>query len=63
MQLIDLFLADMEATFGIKTDKVSIADTWKDFPPNEAVNVTVQEYLKDVRLSCSSSSSFAETLC
>lgn len=63
MQLIDSFIADMEATFGIKTEKVSIADTWKASPPNEAGNHTIQEYLKDVRISCSLSSRFEETLC
>lgn len=51
MQLIDSFIADMEATFGIKTEKVSIADTWKAFPPNEAGNHTIQEYLKDVGIN------------
>ncbi|KAH1434619.1 hypothetical protein KXW29_008062 [Aspergillus fumigatus] len=51
MQLIDSFIADMEATFGIKTEKVSIADTWKASPPNEAGNHTIQEYLKDVGIN------------
>ncbi|KAM5506468.1 hypothetical protein McanMca71_002662 [Microsporum canis] len=48
MQLIHSFIDDMEATLGIKTEKVSIADTWKTSPPNEAINISVQEYLKDV---------------
>ncbi len=49
MQMIESFFADLETTFGAKTEKVSLADTWKKFPPNEAKNVSIQEYLKNVR--------------
>lgn len=49
MGLIDLFIKDMEQTFGTETKKVSIADTWEAKPPIDAGGQSVQEYLADVR--------------
>ncbi|KAK3935820.1 amidase signature domain-containing protein [Diplogelasinospora grovesii] len=51
MKLIDAFIVDMEATFGVKVEKVSIADTWQASPPTEANHAPIKEYLKDVAVN------------
>lgn len=48
MGLIDTFFSDFEAAIGVKTEKISIADTWQASPPNGVGDVSIQNYLKDV---------------
>ncbi|KAJ5890023.1 hypothetical protein N7504_010833 [Penicillium tannophilum] len=48
MGLIDTFFSDFEAAIGVKTEKISIADTWQASPPNGVGDVSIQDYLKDV---------------
>ncbi|KAI1127764.1 amidase signature domain-containing protein [Nemania abortiva] len=51
MDLIDKFFDDLETAFDVKTQKMSIADTWAANTPADAGNLSVQEYLKDVGLN------------
>lgn len=48
MTLIDDFIHDLETVYNVKREKVSIAETWKTSPPQEAEGLSVQDYLKDV---------------
>lgn len=50
MSMIDVFIQDMEKTFGGEVQKMSIADVWMARPPTDADGQSVREYLADVRI-------------
>jgi hypothetical protein len=52
MQLIDAFVADIESTYGVEAQKVSIAEKWGLDTPAEAKESSIEEYLKDVCINC-----------
>ncbi|KID83955.1 hypothetical protein MGU_08827 [Metarhizium guizhouense ARSEF 977] len=43
--LVDRFVGDLEAYLGIKATKMSIADQWRQCPPDEANGKTTEEFL------------------
>lgn len=49
MGSIDKLIVDLETTFDIKHQKVSLAAKWKESAPEEVRKGTIQDYLKDVR--------------
>ncbi|KAF2815318.1 amidase signature enzyme [Mytilinidion resinicola] len=48
MKLIDNFIVDVESTYDIKIEKLSVAETWKANKPADVDEVSIQEYLEDV---------------
>lgn len=50
--IIDEFVSDLETSLGVKQVKVSFKDLWDEAPPSEAEGLGLQEYIKDVRISC-----------
>lgn len=46
--LVDRFVSDLEAYLDVKATKMSIADRWRQCPPEEADGKTIQEYLDKV---------------
>ncbi|KAF2232581.1 amidase signature enzyme [Viridothelium virens] len=51
MQHVDKFISDFESTYGIKTEKVSLAKIWHAAPPIGADDPCLQSFLKDVGLN------------
>ncbi|KAI8715835.1 hypothetical protein NCS52_01092100 [Fusarium sp. LHS14.1] len=46
--LVDRFVGDLEAYLGIKATKMSIAERWRQCPPDEADGKTIEEFLEKV---------------
>lgn len=51
MDLIDKFIADLEKTFHVKQEKISLAAKWKESAPEEVRGSTIEDYLKNVSTS------------
>lgn len=47
MSLIDIFTADLEATFEVKHQKISFEKAWQANPPRHANGASLPEYIKD----------------
>jgi hypothetical protein len=47
--IIDDFVKDLEASLGVKHEKVSFEELWATTTPDEAEGASLQEFMKDVR--------------
>ena len=48
LDVIDKFVKDLEISLGVKHEKVSFETLWKENPPKEAGQRSLQDYMKDV---------------
>ena len=48
LQLVDKFVSDLEASFGVRRRAISFNALWNASPPSQAGEQTLQEYMKDV---------------
>ncbi|KAJ5732784.1 hypothetical protein N7493_004265 [Penicillium malachiteum] len=55
MDLINDFISDIETALDVETEKISLADTWQASPPQGVADVSVHEYLKDVKTNITKS--------
>ena len=49
LKIINTFVKDLEASFGVKQERVSFKDLWADAPPKAAGSASLEEYLDTVR--------------
>lgn len=48
MKLVKNFVSDLEATYGVGVQEVSLADEWSKNRPERAESSSVQTYLENV---------------
>lgn len=51
LEIVDHFVADLEATLGVEQRRISFASLWDASPPSEAGGQSLEEYMETASVS------------